>query len=31
MKRWNVAEDDEDTIRWLLVGAIVLTLLGMLL
>lgn len=31
MKKWNVAEDDEDTIRWLLIGAIVLTVLNMLL
>ena len=31
MKKWNVAEDDEDIIRWLLIGAIVLTMLNMLL
>jgi len=31
MKKWNVAEDDEDIIMWLLIGAIVLTVLNMLL
>jgi len=31
MKKWNVVRDHEDTIKWLLIGAIVLTILSMLL